>query len=376
MTGVASSAVRLLATAAAVAVASFVLPGGAQDRPGADRSLLSISNDRLTLGIRTQGGAMVRLTLNDDPDQVNPMHSLGHFVCVDGFGPVSAEERSAGLPGHGEAHTVSWETVASDKKNGVTTLSLSATLPLVQEKFRRTLRIADGEQVVRIDSELENLLAFDRPINWGEHATIGPPFLEPGRTAVAMSAVRGMTRSHADQSANPPHRLVSLKEFTWPMAPGLNGESIDVRPVPANALYGDHTTSLMDLRRRLVFVTAFHASKHLLLGYIFRREEYPWTQLWEFYPDERDRLARGLEFATQPFDVPRREVIQTHALFDTPTYRWLPAKSTIRSAFLMFYTNTPAGFQRVDDVILEGGRLTIFDRAAAIKVELKTSHAL
>ena len=27
----------------------------------------------------------------------------GHFVCVDGFGPVSAEEEAAGLPGHGEA---------------------------------------------------------------------------------------------------------------------------------------------------------------------------------------------------------------------------------------------------------------------------------
>ena len=31
---------------------------------------------------------MLSLLLKDDPDQINPMHSLGHFVCVDGFGPV------------------------------------------------------------------------------------------------------------------------------------------------------------------------------------------------------------------------------------------------------------------------------------------------
>ena len=71
------------------------------------RPALMISNDKLTLGVRTEGGAMVRLVLNDDPAAVNAMHAgLGHFVCVDGFGPVSPEERTAGLPGHGEAHQV------------------------------------------------------------------------------------------------------------------------------------------------------------------------------------------------------------------------------------------------------------------------------
>ena len=34
----------------------------------------------------------------------------GQFLCVDGFGGVSTEEHAAGLPGHGEAHMVEWET--------------------------------------------------------------------------------------------------------------------------------------------------------------------------------------------------------------------------------------------------------------------------
>jgi hypothetical protein len=59
MKGFASIAVRLLATAAALVAASLALSGVAQDRSGADQALLSISNDKLTLGIRTQGGAMV-----------------------------------------------------------------------------------------------------------------------------------------------------------------------------------------------------------------------------------------------------------------------------------------------------------------------------
>jgi hypothetical protein len=131
----------------------------------------------------------------------------------------------------------------------------------------------------------------------------------------------------------------------------------------------------MDPARHLVFVTAFHPERHLLLGYVFRREEYPWTQLWEFYPSD-GRLARGLEFATQPFDLPRREVIQTNVLFDTPTYRWLPAKSTIRSAFVMFYARTPDGFRKVDDVVFGGGKLTIQDWTTGINVTLSASRGL
>jgi len=346
------------------------------------RPALMISNDKLTLGVRTEGGAMVRLVLNDDPAAVNAMHAgLGHFVCVDGFGPVSPEERTAGLPGHGEAHQVKWELVSSGKTDvagrpKTTTVSFVATLPIVQEIFRRTIRLVDGENVVYVESELENLLGFDRPINWGEHATIGSPFLELGKTIVEMSATRAMTRSHESQSDAPPHRLASFKPFTWPMAPALNGESVDVRSTPTEVPIGDHTASLMDPARRLVFVTAFNTSKHLLLGYVFRREEYPWTQLWESYPADDARIARGLEFATQPFDLPRREVIQTGSLFDTPTYRWLPAKSKIGSAFLMFYTRTPDGFRKVDNVVLEGGRLTIDDRASGIKIVLPASRPL
>jgi hypothetical protein len=101
-----------------------------------------------------------------------------------------------------------------------------------------------------------------------------------------------------------------------------------------------------------------------LLGYIFRREEFPWVQNWEYYPAD-NQLARGLEFSTMPFDVPRREAIQTNAMFDTPTYRWLPAKSTIATRFLLFWTRTPAGLTRIADVQLAAGVITVRDTSGA-----------
>jgi hypothetical protein len=337
-----------------------------------------IANDKLALTIRSMGGVMSQIVLKDDPAQLNPLEGLGHFVCVDGFGPVSKEEQAAGMPDHGEAHGVPWEMTSSDKTGATQTVRFTAKLPLVQETFRRTIRLVDGESVVYVESELESLLGFDRPVNWGEHATLGGPFLEQGKTVTEMSARRASTRSYASEAVDPPdhHNLADDKEFTWPMAPTAAGGLIDVRLAPTITPVMDQTTSLMDPTRRLVYVVAFHPGRHALFGYVFRREEYPWTQMWDWYQGGGERSSRGMEFAVQPYDLPRRGVIQGNSMFDTPTYRWLPALSKIGSSFVMFYTRTPDGFTRVDDVVLMDGTLTIEDRAAGKKIVLSASRGL
>jgi hypothetical protein len=125
----------------------------------------------------------------------------------------------------------------------------------------------------------------------------------------------------------------------------------------------------------MAWVTAINTAKQLVIGYVFRREEYPWLQDWEFYPANL-KMARGMEFSTQPFDVPRRVAIDTHSLFDAPTYRWLPAKSKIETRFLLFYAKTPEGFRKVDDVQLKDGKLIIEDSQNKKQITLEASLPL
>lgn len=355
------------------------------------REALVVENERLALTVLPQGVSMVDLVLRDDPEKLSPMWNpvrmareagqkppsgagMGHFVCVDGFGPVSAEEQAAGLQGHGEAHRQVFDLRSSGKAGATQTLSFRAKLPLVEEVLTRTLRLVDGENVIYVESELENLLAFDRPVCWAEHATIGSPFLEPLQTVVDMAARRARTRPHEPNQRPLASRLASFEDFTWPMAPLAGGALVDLRAPPASPNSLDHTTALMDPSRELVWVTALHLQKRLLIGYVFRRSEFPWLQTWEHYPANL-KMARGLEFSTQPFDVPRREAIDTR-LFDTPSYRWLPAKSKIGSRFLLFYTRAPEGMRRVDDVTLTGGQLVIEDRTAGKRIVLGASLGL
>jgi len=357
-----------------------------EDLPG-----FLLSNGTLELTVLSTGATFAHVVLTDDPEKLSPLWDpirmareageknefgggTGHFICVDGFGPVSHEEEAAGLPGHGEAHQSPFEVKFYSKDGRTTTLTLATKLPLTQELFARTVRMVDGENVIYVESELESLLAFDRPVFWAEHATIGSPFLEPGVTLVDMSARRAKTRPYteSEKEGGLPHILPSGKDFTWPEAPGLNTRKIDVRIAPAEPNSGDHTTCLMDPARKLVFITALHPGKRLVLGYLFKPQEYPWTQSWMFYPKNK-KLARGMEFATQPFDVPRREAVQLNSLFGAPTFRWLPARTKIESRFLMFYAHTPENFRKVDDVRMENGKIIIEDHKTHQQVTLRAS---
>ncbi|MEX2299473.1 MAG: hypothetical protein WD733_00980 [Bryobacterales bacterium] len=364
-------------------------------RDGEFRTLPSIvlSNGAIELTVMKTGGAFASLTLAEDSAKLNPMWDpmraaqeagkpvsaggTGHFLCVDGFGPVSDEERAAGLPGHGEAHRLPWKTESSGKAGSTVTLVQSVNLPLVQETYRRTVKLFDGDNVVQVHATLESLLGFDRPICWAEHATIGSPFLEPGVTVVDMSKNQALTRPHegGDDSPDRRHRLPSGKEFDWPMAPTTAGGSVDLRAAPTALGSGDHTGHLMTLGGEYAWVTALHPGKRLLLGYIFKTTESLWLQTWESYPAE-GMLARGLEFGTQTFDLPRRDVVSEGKRFGTPLFRWLPAKSTIESTFLMFLVTTPEGFRGVGDVQLRDGEIEIKDNLTNQTMRLKTSARL
>jgi hypothetical protein len=352
---------------------------------------LVLSNDKLALTIISEGGAMAQIVLADDKEKINPLWNpyalarlggvnrptsaaRGHFVCIDGFGPSSAEERAAGLPFHGEAYVLPWTLQSHQKTGSTSSAAFSVALPLAHETFSRTYHLVDGESVVWVDSEVSSLLSFDRPVFWAEHATVSAPFLEPGRVLVDMPVTRGKTKA-VPEKANPPRQLQSYADFNWPMAPTTDGQMFDLRSAPMKANTTEHVTTLVDPARRLGFATALNAEKRLLIGWVFRREEFPWVQTWLSNPSG-NRMTRGLEFSTQPFDLPRAEVLRNGPLFDTPVLRILPAKSSLSSSFLMFYTPVPDGFMKVDDVQLAGGKLVIEDRTNRKTVTLAASRVL
>jgi hypothetical protein len=50
--------------------------------------------------------------------------------------------------------------------------------------------------VIYVESALSSELAFDRPISWAEHTTIGSPFLQSGVTLSSISGSRAQNRPY------------------------------------------------------------------------------------------------------------------------------------------------------------------------------------
>ena len=208
----------------------------------------------------------------------------------------------------------------------------------------------------------------------GASTFLFPPFVERGNTVVDVSGARSKTRT-CPANTRPGTLLQQSQDFTWPNAPAAGGAVFDMRETPAGLNGIGHTTTLMDPARPLAWVTVLNRARHYLLGYVFRREEYPWVQNYLQYSGG-GWIGRGVEFATQPFDLPHRDMVELNRMFDSPVYRWLPAKSRIATRFLLFYAKSPEGMTRVDDVRLETGMLIVEDRASGKTMTLAASRPL
>jgi hypothetical protein len=250
---------------------------------------------------------------------------LGHNLCLDLFGAPSEEEAAAGVSVHGEASIASYEIRVSP---GL--LVQAATLRQSQLGFERSIRLAPGSRRVEISETVRNLSPWDRPVAWTQHATLGPPFLEAGKTEFRCSATKskvyeGKFGEHGNMKAG--------AEFDWPNVPVKTGGAEDLRTYTNRPVSGGFTTHLMDASREDAFFAAWSPSLQLQISYEWRRADFPWLGIWEENhgrtapPWRGQTLTRGMEFGVSPFPESRRQMITRGTLFGVPAYLWLPGGS-------------------------------------------------
>ena len=258
----------------------------------------------------------------------------GHNLCLDLFGGPTPEEAAAGMTTHGEGSVARYEL--SDEAGG---LRQSATLPLHALKFTRVLKL-EGERV-RFTETVENLTALDRPIAYTQHVTLGPPFLECGKTEFRMPGT--LSATYPADFAGPNGYLPVGAKFDWPHAPRKDGKgTVDMRRlqnVPKSAAFSTH---LLDPHRERAWFHAWQPSSKLLFGYEWKRTDFPWMGIWEENhsretgPWNARTLTRGMEFGASPFPESRKAMIERRELFGVPGYRWLPAKAKIVCEYSAF----------------------------------------
>lgn len=254
---------------------------------------------------------------------------MGHNLCVDLFGGPSEAEAAAGVTVHGEASVQPWEfTERDDATVGV------CEMPLSGIRVSRRVSLRPGE--VHIDETVENLGAWDRPIAWTQHVTLGPPFLERGKTQFDMTATK--SRTYESEFGG---LFDSGVDFEWPVAPLKGGGSYDLRVYSDRDVSAGYTAHLMDPSKAEAEWTATNGE--VTFGYRWRREDFPWCGIWEENcsrqspPWNGQSITRGMEFGVSPFPESRRAMIERGSLFGVPGYKWLPAKGSLSASYVAFF---------------------------------------
>ena len=245
---------------------------------------------------------------------------MGHNLCLDLFGPPSEDEAAAGIPVHGEASVAPYSIRAQEHE-----MIASVHLRSAQLDFERRL-VLNGDTVL-ISETVQNIGSLDRPIAWTQHVTLGPPFIVPGETQFDIPATKS--------------RTLEGEDFDWPYAPGPR-DRIDMRTYTQAAVSGGYTAHLLDPSREDAWFTAWSPSAKVLVGYRWKRTDFPWIGIWE---ENHSRLAppwngqtvtRGMEFGVSPMPETRRAMIERGSMFGVPAYVWVPAKKSIRVQYSAF----------------------------------------
>lgn len=294
----------------------------------------------------------------------------GHVLCLDGFGPASAEDAAAGVSLHGEAPNAMWEFTGQDANKVVGTVEL----PVAGLHVERRFSLDAEESVLRVEEYVTNRRSTERALHWVQHVTLGVPRSTSSGGRATASVHDGITGPLEYDGSN---LLTRDERFTWPYAPGADGEKVDLRELFSRRGSGFIASTQQTAGRDHGFVAVCHAEIGLAMGYVFRVKDFPWMAIWEENHTRPDApwlnrvQARGMEFGTTPLPLGNEAVDARGPLFGEQTSRKIGAQETLRAPWLLFVAAIPQGWQEIEDVRVEADEIVLLHQGQEVQVNAR-----
>ena len=341
------------------AVVVFTVFGFAQDGVNG-RPAVVLQSKSAKLVVDVGGGSIVRFLL---PDQgLNPLvwheeragtdpRPMGHFLCLDRWGAPSEAEGNNGMPFHGEAPYVNWKVERKPRAvDRAIEAEMSASLPMAGLDVHRKIRLLDDSPVVIVREEVTNRNKIGRVYNWVQHPTIGPPFLDEG-VVVDANAREGFMQDSPLPNPEAP-------SVHWPQA------LKDGAPVNMRRLIDDPWPNVVSytIDEDIGWTTAANAAKGLLLGYIWKTEEYPWFNAWRDVDAYNKPHARGLEFGTTGLHQPFAILTSKGRIFGRPLFAHIDTGQMVTKSYVMFLLKIPTDFAGASRVVYSENQIKVHER--------------
>lgn len=323
--------------------------------------LIELKNPQLEVAIDSYGGAFTRVVHTDQP--VNPLTWAvppeqmpdnnkagapfqGHFLCLGRWGQPSKGEMAAGMPHNGEPANSLW----SVGKRSETSVEMNAGAPLDGMVAERSVSLLPNAPVFQVTERFINTFSLSRPTNVVQHITLGPPFLSPA-LKVNTNATDGFNQKFAMPD---PHRLA----YEWPMGiVDTTGRRIDMRRTDQEENYV--TTHLFPDTATYGWVTALQPEDGLLLGYVWKLDEYPWINIWNHYANG-EPAAKGLEFGTTGIGATYEALTTKNTRFrGQNSFEYLDAGQAVEKSYIGFMLPVP-NVQSVERLSISAETITLY----------------
>jgi hypothetical protein len=328
---------------------------------GQGDTVVKMENSNILVLINLNGGSYFDFHMKEMT--INPINwrgskpeekiYMGHFLCFDRWGPPSASENANGFKIHGEVNTQLWKLITAPKIiDGQSTCSMMCKLPMAGLQLTRKIELSANEPVFFITEEIKNLNRNGRMFNIVQHVSIAPPFLD--RLALFDNNSEKGFEDKENGSLYQEEPVLSWPEVVH------NGEKVSLRqfqnewPRVSSFIYNQNEI--------YGWVTVCNPGKKLMLGYIWKTDDYPWINFWRSM-ENGVPVAFGIEFGTTGLHEPFPVVAKKGKIFDRNVYAYIDANEIISKSFTAFLAKIPEDYKGVEEIKIEESIFVIKEKS-------------
>ncbi len=321
---------------------------------------IKFENPNVVLQVNLEGGACFDFHLKDLP--LNPVSwkmedpelppFMGHFLCFDRWGLPSDAEAKNGFPPHGEVNHQTWKLLSGSPEGiPLTRGEMRCHLPMGGLELTRKIELAAEEPLFFVTEAVKNCNKYGRMFNLVQHVSLGPPFLD--RSTLFDNNTEKGFEDKEDGSLHQEEPVLK-----WPEA-DHNGERVSLRQFLGK--WPRVASFVFDPDEKYAWVTAANPGKNLMLGYLWKVEEYPWVNFWRLMEKDVPK-AFGMEFGTTGLHEPFPVIAKKGKIFGRNLYDFIDADEILRKSFIGFLAKIPDDYQGVDRIDVQPSHFTVREK--------------
>jgi hypothetical protein len=281
------------------------------------------------LGLRDAGSSLQSSPL---PGGDFREHFAGGWYEMLPNGPSPSTHQGAAWGFHGESTLLPWHSRIEIDEPDQIAVTLETRLLRQPLQVQKTFRLNSGSGTLRIDERICNESPEEVKFLWGQHPTLGWPFLDEGCRIFLPPCI---AKSGAEQPADA--RLQPNQTASWPQLKSRDGSVIDISVLPAPESRShdfvrleqlqDGWFAIVNPQRKLGWALRWDAKRFPVLGFwqLFRGGSgYPWygrhylaaLEPANDLPSLAQAVERGTAFCIGGHE--RAETVWEATAFDSP----------------------------------------------------------